>query len=282
MNYAVIDIGTNTIRSVIYNENLLPVAQIVAESVILQHTENHMLTTTGIDRLCKSLADASAFFKQNNADKIFCFATSAMRDVKNFDEVNNAVKTECGFEIDLLSEKAEAISDFTSLKFQLGDDCSGVGADLGGGSCQVILFNHGELIYHCSHKLGVKRLYNKFGELTRENEATVRNYIIETISDIPPTKSNVLYIMGGTSNKIRKLIKHICGVETITPEHIRFIIKQYYNQTSQYKSLSTTEFYKIPFGAIVIDTLCKVFDAKSITVMSGGAREGYIAQKLYK
>ena len=51
MNYAVIDIGTNTIRSVIYNENLLPVAQIVAESVILQHTENHMLTTTGIDRL---------------------------------------------------------------------------------------------------------------------------------------------------------------------------------------------------------------------------------------
>lgn len=279
MNYAVIDIGTNTIRSVIYDMNYEMLDEIVAESCILEHMSGGTLTECGISILCESLERALEFFGRYEFDRIFCFATSAMRDVKNFDVVNKTVMTRCGFEIELISEDEEAMCDYASLKMQIGENCFGAGIDLGGGSCQVMMFEAGKLKYHYSEKLGVKRLYKLFGELTPENENEVREYIIEKFEAMKKIDSEYIYVMGGSSKIIKKSVKTVLKTETITRKSINDILDLYYKKAPVYKLLTGTEYYKIPYGILVIDELCGYLSSEKISVMSGGVREGYIKRK---
>lgn len=280
MKYTIIDIGTNTIRSVIYNEELQREEDLVCESTILRHTDNGRLTDEGVFELCDSLQKAIEFSKVNNAERILCFATSAMRDVCNFDDVNRTVCDKFGFEIELLSEREEAMCDFSTIKLQLGEDIGGAGTDLGGGSCQILVFEDGRLLYYCSRKLGVKRLYNTFGELKRKNEREVTEYIKSSIADVQIRKSETLYVMGGTSKKIKKLATNIFGTEDITVQILSDIIEEYYFDEPEYKELAGKEQYKIPYGALVLRELCRIFKAERIVVMKGGVRDGYVRSRL--
>lgn len=280
MKYGVIDIGTNTIRSVVYSDTLKVLAETVAESTILKHTENGCLTDKGIGELCSVLTSSAEFFKINSADTVTAFATSAMRDVKNFLSVKDTVFTSCKIEIELLSEDEEAMCDFTSVKLQTSDKVSGAAADIGGGSCQLMLCKNGELLYHCSEKLGVKRMYNKFGELTNENENQVRSFVRESFSGVPFFSAEMLFVMGGTSKKIKKLIKKILADTEFSPAALNRCLKLYYEKNPEYTELSSTEINKIPYGIIIIDELCRFCGADKITVLSGGVREGYVLRHI--
>lgn len=280
MEYAVIDIGTNTIRSVIYNKAFEVIDEIVSESCILENMIDEQLSERGIITLCKSLKNASGFFRHKGVSNIFCFATSAMRDVKNFENVNKMIKTTCGFETELISEEEEAICDYTSLKMQIGKNCSGAGIDLGGGSCQVMLFEKGELKSHYSRKLGVKRLYKLFGELTQGIESEVREYIRKNLSDSEFSDGEYLYVMGGSSKIIQKSAQNILKTEVITRSSVNDLLGLYYKADSEYGILAGTEYYKLPYGILVIDELCKIIKTEKIKVMNGGVREGYIKRKI--
>ena len=107
----VIDIGTNTVRAVGYNTDVKPVCETVFESNILKHTKNGILSITGIKELSLVIKKEIEFFYENKISEIYAFATSAMRDVKNFDEVNE----NCDIEIELLSEEDEAMCDFNGV-----------------------------------------------------------------------------------------------------------------------------------------------------------------------
>lgn len=280
MKYGVIDIGTNTIRSVVYNGELKVLAEMVAESTILKYTENGCLTEKGIGELCSALKNAAEFFKNNSADAVNAFATSAMRDVKNFLSVKDAVFASCKIEIELLSEYEEAMCDFTSVKLQTSDKVSGAAADIGGGSCQLMLCKNGELLYHCSEKLGVKRMYNRFGELTHENESEVRSFIKESFSCVPFFSSDTLFVMGGTSKKIKKLTKKLLDSADLTPNTLNKCLELYYEKNQGYMELSSTEINKIPYGITIVDELCRFCGADKISVLSGGVREGYVLRHI--
>ena len=280
MTYGVIDIGTNTVRSVIYDNKLNAVAETVAESTILKHTENGSLTERGVNELCAVLNKAVSFFSENSTDIINAFATSAMRDVKNYKSVKAAVQKACKITIELLSEKEEALCDFESVKLQTENNISGAAADLGGGSCQLLLYKNGDLLYHCSKKIGVKRMYNMFGELTREKENAVRSYIKDSLGGVPFFETEVCIIMGGTSKKIKKLSKAILGSPDITGEALSSCLELYYGKNPAYTVLSSTEVNKIPYGIIILDELCSLCGAKKTEVLGGGVREGYVLRHI--
>ena len=112
----IIDIGTNTIRAVGYNDDIKPICETVYQSNILKHTKGGILSAVGINELSIVIKKEIEFFNENEIFTIYAFATSAMRDVKNFNEV---VKS-CGIEIELLTEEEEAWCDFYALTNELG------------------------------------------------------------------------------------------------------------------------------------------------------------------
>jgi len=281
MNYGVIDIGTNTIRPVVYDEDLKSQKEIVFESKILKFTTNSILCDEGILDLSNAIKKSTHFFATENAKEVFAFATSAMRDIENFDIVRDKIFNETKIEIDLLSEEEEALCDFEVLKEKSGA-VSGAGFDLGGGSCQILTHENSCLEFFTSQKIGVKRLLNEFGLLTPEKENSVREHLKKSFTLIPQKNLSTIFAMGGTPKKIRKLIFSLFNSDIINPNFLGELLKAYYCSNPQLKEESQTEFYKIPYGILVLDELCRHFSSENITVIDFGSRDGYILKKLRK
>ncbi len=279
MKYGVIDIGTNTIRSVVYDENLKPANELVFESKILKFTNNSVFGDEGISDLSDAIKKSVLFFASEDVKNVFAFATSAMRDVSNFDEVKNRIFDDTKIEIELLSERDEALCDFEVLK-RKSNAYSGAGFDLGGGSCQILTFENDKLEFFTSQKIGVKRLLNTFETLTPEKEKSVREYIKEKLLCVPEKSFSTIFAMGGTPKKIRRLIYSLYGKDVISPSLLDELLKDYYFENALLKKESQTEFYKIPYGILVLDELCRHFSSESITVTDFGSRDGYLLKKL--
>ncbi len=276
MKRAVIDIGTNTIRGVIYeiSDIIKKYKDLTYESEILKYTQNNELTAEGIKRLVFSVYNIIEFFKKENVNDVSCIATSAMRDVKNFEYVNSEVMKNCGISIKLLSCEEEAECDFYSLKYALGDKCSGVGIDLGGGSCQIAEFEKGELVYSDSFPVGVKRFFNKFGEYDAAKKSDVINYLKEIIKNVPKIKVKKIYVMGGTAKVLAKLVSIEKGEKVInfSPEAIKNIAKN----SEKYFHIAGKRINTLPYGVDIIKTICDYFQAEEIVVLKNGVREGFI------
>ena len=85
--FGIIDIGSNTIRGVLYSggENPAALDTITFQSDILKDTFENKLTAEGIFSLSESISAIKKGF--GRCDYFFAFATPAMRDVNNFPEV---------------------------------------------------------------------------------------------------------------------------------------------------------------------------------------------------
>ena len=262
----IIDIGTNTIRAVGYTaDDIKQICETVYESNILKHTKDGVLSFVGINELSLVIKKEIEFFNENGISRIYAFATSAMRDVKNFDEV---VKY-CGIEIELLSEEDEAKCDFYALTNELLEKTSGIGVDLGGGSCQIIVFENDDIKYFSSFPIGVKRLYNKFGKY----KSTIFEYIEDKIKDVPKIKSEYLYVMGGTGKTIAKMLGNEFLPEALDND------KPPFNNEVCYDGLREVSKNTVPYGVDVISVIAKKFSAEKIKVMNCGSREGYVVKK---
>lgn len=279
MTWGITDIGTNTIRAVIYADDgeIKAMDELIFESEILANTEDKKLTDFGIERLIFALNKAIEFFSENKVDKIHFFATSAMRDVENFSDVNEAVLKACKTEIELLEEKEEILCDFYGIKLILGENCSGMAIDLGGGSCQVIAYENGELVSGKSLKIGVKRLYKMFERATFEE---MTEYIKKELGKIKMKKCNNIYVMGGTSKNILKTLKILNPdtKKTFDVCEIKKIARVDFSR-GEFEKIYQNRVNTINYGVAVIENIAKMCNARTMTVINSDARKGYIMYK---
>lgn len=278
MIYGVTDIGTNTIRAVIYEENveIKAIDELVFESEILINTKDNILTDDGIKKLVLVLKKSTEFFLKNNVEKIYFFATSAMRDVKNFLQINDEVYKTLSIKIDLLEEKDEILCDFYGIKLILGENSSGEAIDLGGGSCQIISFENGELKSGKSLKIGVKRLYQRFSK----SPSALVEYVSEELKKAPIKESENLYVMGGTSKNILATLK-ILHPEIKNSFEVEKLeeIKNVDFSKGRFFEIYKNRVNTIAYGVCVIGEIAEKCKAKRITVINSDARKGYIAFK---
>ncbi len=279
-DFGVIDIGSNTIRGVLFDGKTLAVKKdTVYPSHILSYTEEGVLSYIGICDLCESLNKISDFFKEYSDGEIYAFATSAMRDVKNFSEVFDAVKKETDISIDLISGDAEAEYDFLALRTKTAN--SGIGVDLGGGSAQIISFSENAVLESYSLAIGVKRMRNAFssGTFPTDEEVKKLSEFIENELACIKSRGNEIWFMGGTAKAVEKAAKKLFNSSEITLE----VIDTIYNLTKEtsglLEKLFPERFKTMPVGLVVIKEICKNLGAQKIIVTDVGVRDGYI-QKL--
>lgn len=273
--FAVIDIGSNTIRGVLYSGGVKPSAKetITFQSHILADTKEGVLTVEGIFTLCESLLKIKKGFL--DIERVYAFATSAMRDVKNFDEVYSAVKDKTGIEIDLVSGEREAEYDCLALKSIVK---KGIGVDLGGGSAQVVCFDENGVKESLSMPIGVKRVRNMFCKAitpTADEKEKIENYIREEMSSIKGRSENIIF-MGGTAKAVVRAAKKLLNKGSITPEVIDELYKLTADNEKLLKNLFKERFATMPAGFIVMKCICENLGGKNITVTDVGVRDGYV------
>lgn len=296
MRYGVIDIGTNTIRGVVYEKEgnkIIKTEDKLVRSHITEETKDGIFSEDGINRLVAVISKLSQVFVSAGCVQIGCFATSAMREVKNRSEVCETVKKTTGIDIDILSGAEEAECDFYALRASIPER-NAVGLDLGGGSCQIIQFEHDKLLKSESYNIGSNRLKQSIvnGNLPSLNERKKIEFVVknEIIGMENVFGVRYMYAMGGTAKAALKLYSALTNSKC----EDRFLSVEMLEKLYTFSNREPEKMYEV-FGKIIKNradtvipgilillTICDIFSASGIYVMKCGVREGYLAKMLSK
>ncbi len=276
----IIDIGSNTIRLVIYDRGK-QISNTGITSEILNDTKNGILTSEGIKKLCRIISNLKQ--KAENIE-VHAFATFAFRNLKNKEEVKKVIFEETGIEIDILSGEDEARYDFYGLIGSINRTESGIGVDLGGGSAQIFEFKNGELEFFSSYPIGCRKLKNKFVKHKfpdREERKNIEKYVEETILAIH-LKCDKIYMMGGTAKtaaKFYSFLKASENIDILKTEKIEDLIR-FIEETPEnvIKNVLKNRYDNIVAGLVIMKKIADICGAKEIHIKKCGVRDGYLLE----
>lgn len=293
MRYAVVDTGSNTIRLGIYeyeNETLTQILNTAVFANLAGYIQNGVLSQEGI---CAAEEAIAAHMK--TAAEFGCclhvFATAAIRNAKNTEEICREIKAHTGTEVDVLSGEEEALFSFYGAA---GDfPCrSGVMADVGGGSSEIIVFENKQPVDTLSVPWGSLKAYKNFisGLLPNKNEiAAIQSAIFDALDGKQEfhgvIKKNLCIVGGGVRASI-KLEKAFLNEEKLTVHTVNKMLDLITENPAMAKAVidkSTPKRAQTIAPAMAIySALGAYFGAEQIFVSDKGIKEGYILSKLVK
>lgn len=163
---AILDIGSNTIRLVIYSyddvrglrefENIKTVARL--RTFILP---DGSMSEDGILLLQEVLTSFKQMLKDYDVEDVLATATAAIRQATNQQQIVERMKKETGFDLDVLSEEDEAYFGFLAVVHSVSTE-SAVTIDIGGGSTEITYFVDKKLQKTHSFPFGVVSLQQQF------------------------------------------------------------------------------------------------------------------------
>lgn len=188
---AIIDIGSNTIRLVVYSYNS-------SQGLVEHHNfktvarlsmyilRNGNLSTDGINILIETLTKFKEILLDIKVNDVFAAATAAIRQAKNQKEILEIVKSEVGLNLQILSEEQEAYYGYFAV-IHSTNISDAVTIDMGGGSTEVTYFKDKNLIRFHSFSFGTVSLKGKFMKgttITDEEKLELINYVSEQFGSL--------------------------------------------------------------------------------------------------
>ncbi|MEW1633124.1 Ppx/GppA phosphatase family protein [Streptomyces sp. NPDC093801] len=143
MRLGVLDVGSNTVHLLVVDAHPgarpLP-AHSHKEQLRLAELldESGAITPEGVERLVSVIGDAVQAAEDKGCEDVLPFATSAVREAPNADEVLARVKAETGVELPVLSGEDEARLTFLAVRRWFGWSAGKLLVlDIGGGSLEI-------------------------------------------------------------------------------------------------------------------------------------------------
>ncbi|WP_305768076.1 phosphatase [Candidatus Epulonipiscium viviparus] len=294
MEYAVIDLGSNTIRLCIYRKEGNDFVRLLntKETVGLAgYRKNGELTQSGVNIASNALNMFKNTLSIINVKQLFVFSTASLRNVTNSVEVVAEIEKRTGFEIDLLSGKMEAELGFLGAS-KSNKLKTGLLIDIGGGSTELLEYVDGQEVDCISLPIGSLSLYSMFVNDIIPNKKEqksmcehVRN-LLQDVEFIQNKRIDTILGIGGSLRTIKKMCARKYGVKGKF-----FDTAELYNLLEfiqEYKKASTNLILKvaperlhttIP-GLIIAKEITKYISAKKIIVSNFGLREGYLYHQL--
>ncbi|TQR09078.1 Ppx/GppA family phosphatase [Psychrobacillus soli] len=185
---AIIDIGSNSIRLVVYSYNSLQglvehhnFKTVARLSMYIDSTGN--LNDDGIQLLFETLKKFKEILEDIQVKHVFAAATAAIRQAKNKEEILAYIKSKLGLSLNILSTDEEAYFGYLAVIHSTKIETA-VTIDMGGGSTEITLFVNKELIHMHSFPFGAVSLTRKFmknAEMTQEEIIQLREYVNEQL-----------------------------------------------------------------------------------------------------
>jgi exopolyphosphatase/guanosine-5'-triphosphate,3'-diphosphate pyrophosphatase len=145
-------------------------------------------------------------------------ATSAMRDAGNGQQIIDAVYTATGIPIEIISGDEEARLIFgTFALLDISKNKPYLVIDVGGGSTEITVFEHGKRVAAKSFDIGTVRILKE--KVVEEDWDALAEWIAGHVENNPHT----IYVTGGNINKVHKLV----GVKEKAPLRLAAIDQLY-------------------------------------------------------
>ena len=291
MRYAVVDTGSNTIRLSIYECDGTSLTQIYNEAIFANlagYIEDGALNSAGINAAIQAINQHKTVASDYDC-KLNVFATAAIRNAKNSEEICKEIEKGIGLSVDILTGVEEAAFSFFGAceDFPYSD---GVMADVGGGSSEIILFSGKEPTASISIPWGSLKAFKHFvGEGLPDSASieNIKNTIFDALSerkDFCNIKKETLCIVGGGVRASKNLAKVLLGKTTLSVPTIDALLDILINEPSfaqnVINAVAPKRAHTIGPALAIYSAVGAFFGANNVAVSDKGIKEGYVLKRL--
>ena len=293
---AVIDIGSNSIRMVVFEKtsrfafHLLHEAKSKVRISQSAYQNGGNLQPAAMERTFYALSDFLTVAASFKATKILCVATSALRDAPNKTEFIQRVKKELHLNIKVIDGTKEATFGAVACANLLPEQENALTIDIGGGSTEFALINQKNVSSPISLDLGTVRLKELFFDTDKIDDAVA--YIDAKLDVLDTLNPTTLIGIGGTFRAIANaLILHtkyplnkIHGYECSYKLFSQFIEDILAADETKLKKLyiKSDRFDVIKPGALILQRVLKKLSVSNLLSSGVGVREGVYLSDLLR
>ncbi|WP_127582797.1 Ppx/GppA phosphatase family protein [Paenibacillus koleovorans] len=215
----IIDIGSNSVRLVIYEQIAQSAHRVIDESKHSARLSEKVAAdgTIPLDRLdplVRILNDFRLLCQAHGVGKIRAVATAAVRNAVNSDAIVARLEQETGFSIQVLSGEEEAQLGFIGMINTI-DVSDGFVIDIGGGSTEISLFTGRRVLHSVSLPFGAVNMAKRFatpedGSMGPEQAKKLVEAVEQALTEEPWLRGGLhlglpLVGLGGTVRSLCKI-----------------------------------------------------------------------------
>lgn len=304
MKYAVIDIGSNSVRCVIFaydeqTHRLKKLENLREYPQLLRYiTEENVLSKAGIDTLAHALAKFKLVIDKNEVIETFCVATAALRAAMNQSEIQDRIYEKTQIKVEIISSEMEAYYGLVAIRQEEPSLKDAILVDMGGGSTEISLMRNQKIEKMKSFPYGVVNLSERYfhdsedpdyaADLLKHqlfNWRTEIDYALDT--KLP------LVLIGGSARNCAKISRHLNEQKYVSKKIHMLTQRDIYRIYMFATFARKVDFVKVPrftierqktikAAAVLFRMLSKFVDSPVIFISNHGVREGVIYDYLHK
>jgi exopolyphosphatase / guanosine-5'-triphosphate,3'-diphosphate pyrophosphatase len=304
MRLGVLDVGSNTVHFLVVDAHRgarpLPAFSHKAELRLADHFENgNRLTSSGEKQLREFVGEALRIAEDKGVEDLLPFATSAVREAANGEEILTRIRADVQVDIRVLTGQDESRLTFLAARRWFGWSSGRLlVVDIGGGSLEIASGIDEEPDVAISLPLGAGRLTRDWltgdppsADQVRKLRKHVRTEIARTAGEVlrngrpdqsvatSKTFRQLARIAGaapsGDGNYVRRNLRHAELTQWASK-----LGKMKAAQRTQLPGVSATRAPQLLAGAIVADAAMDLFELEELELCPWALREGVILQRL--
>jgi exopolyphosphatase/guanosine-5'-triphosphate,3'-diphosphate pyrophosphatase len=286
---AVIDIGSNSVRLVVYEGLTRSPTPIFNEKTLCglgrEVQTTGLLAPDAIQKALGALKRYRALCRTLKVGRLWVMATAACRDARNGGAFIKQAERICGTEVVMLTGRREA--ELAALGVVSGvHHADGLVGDLGGGSLELTEIRHGRVMRGISLPLGGLALQDLSHRSIKQAEKIVR----ETFDGLPLLNSGAgrpFYAVGGTWRALARLhmwqhgypLHVMHGYVIPAKEALEFsrLVRRVNPETlSQIEVVNDARRPLLAYAALVLEHLVRLVKPSEVVMSAMGVREGLL------
>lgn len=292
MKYAIVDLGSNTIRLSLYNtlengrfETLVSKKYMAG---LAGYVSRGVMSDDGINQACAALLDFKALLAQLGVNDMHVFATASLRNIKNTDKALETIKRRTGLSVDIIDGPQEGILGYYGALFTT-DLKNGIMFDIGGGSTEFVRVKNGKIKNSQSIGMGSLNLFH--GNVSglwpdKKEQKKIIKEVDRRLSEasLPKKKPEKVCCVGGTCRAILNIVNYYFNKRddnlVITADEFAAIEKLLLKQDKEARNfilkLCPDRVHTIIPGLLIVKEIMKKLGCKKLWVSRYGVREGYL------
>lgn len=290
---AVIDIGSNSVRLVIYR-GLKRTPDIIFNERVMSGLGVGVSTTgemTGeaMNSALNALERFAVLCRDMKVDEIDAVATSAVRDAKNGPWLVREIQKRCKFKVNVISGREEArLSAYGILSGF--PNAEGLVGDLGGGSLELIQLEEGERKKKISLPIGPVRVLDGAEGFGDEHKRFIQEELAK-VDWIKELEGKPFYMVGGAWRALAHLHifetnwpLHVLHGYSISPETCKSfcweIERKSLSRLKGIDAIPSKRLATLPLAARILREIIRIGKPSKIITSGYGIREGVMFKKL--
>lgn len=289
---AVIDIGSNSVRLVIYDSMKRVPLPIYNEKVFCGLgrglSRTNRLHSEGVKLARQAISRLLASARVNHAAELHIIATAAVRDADDGKAFIKELERTHKVRIKIISGKKEATyAAMGVVSSHLSP--SGLVADLGGGSMELIALEKGVVKEQDSQPIGVLQMLDRAGKKPALMVDLVRRYLGEA-KWLKEGEFDALYAVGGSFRALAKLhmqeqnypldLLHGYEVPATDIQPLLDEVGAYNEATATALPVSQKRQLQMPVAARILSCLIDQVKPQKLVFSASGIREGLLFSQL--